>query len=116
MICVGKFTFTHQSNIIWSKGVNGRRASITNTAPTRHWRFAKYSPISICHCLLIDPTQIILTKSDKIKKGAASNTLLKVKRIIEPYPYVSVQLFSSLKKQGLKDLSARLDTFFAYVD
>jgi GTP-binding protein len=62
------------------------------------------------------PTQIILTKSDKIKKGAASNALLKVERAIEPYPYVNAQLFSSLKKQGIDNLGARLDTFFAYVD
>jgi GTP-binding protein len=62
------------------------------------------------------PTQIILTKSDKIKKGAASNALMKVKRAIAPYPYVQVQLFSSLKKQGLDILSPRLDTFFGYVD
>jgi GTP-binding protein len=34
------------------------------------------------------PTQIILTKSDKLKKGAASNALLKVKREVEQYPYV----------------------------
>ncbi|RUA05475.1 MAG: YihA family ribosome biogenesis GTP-binding protein [Gammaproteobacteria bacterium] len=62
------------------------------------------------------PTQIILTKSDKVKKGAASNSLMKVKRTIEPYPFVQVQLFSSLKKQGLDLLGSRLDTFFAYVD
>ncbi|SFV86205.1 GTP-binding protein EngB [hydrothermal vent metagenome] len=62
------------------------------------------------------PTQIILTKSDKVKKGAASNSLMKVKRAIEPYPYVQVQLFSSLKKQGLDLLSIRLNTFFAHVD
>jgi GTP-binding protein len=29
------------------------------------------------------PTQIILTKSDKLKKGAASDALLKVKREVE---------------------------------
>ncbi len=61
------------------------------------------------------PTQIILTKSDKLKKGAASNSLLKVKREVEQYPYVDVQLFSSLKKQGLEVLGSRLDTFFGYV-
>ncbi len=68
-------------------------------------------------CININlPTQIILTKSDKLKKGAASNAILKVKRAIKPYPYVDAQLFSSLKKQGLEELSARLNTFFGYVD
>ncbi|SSC10911.1 GTP-binding protein EngB [uncultured Gammaproteobacteria bacterium] len=61
------------------------------------------------------PTQIILTKSDKLKKGAAKNSLLKVKREVEQYPYVDVQLFSSLKKQGLEALGSRLNTFFGYV-
>lgn len=62
------------------------------------------------------PTQIILSKSDKLKKGAAKNSLLKVRREIAQYPYVEVQLFSSLKKQGLDVLNARLDTFFGYAD
>ncbi|SMM98090.1 GTP-binding protein EngB [uncultured Candidatus Thioglobus sp.] len=62
------------------------------------------------------PTQILLTKSDKLKKGAAANSLQKVKRAIKDHPYVNVQLFSSLKKQGLDSLGDRLDTFFGYVD
>ncbi|SMN10864.1 GTP-binding protein EngB [uncultured Candidatus Thioglobus sp.] len=62
------------------------------------------------------PAQILLTKSDKLKKGAAANSLQKVKRAIKDYPYVDVQLFSSLKKQGLDSLGDRLDTFFGYVD
>ncbi|SMN01075.1 GTP-binding protein EngB [uncultured Candidatus Thioglobus sp.] len=62
------------------------------------------------------PTQILLTKSDKLKKGAAANSLQKVKRAIKDHPYVNVQLFSSLKKQGLDSLGNRLDTFFGYVD
>tara|TARA_B100001079_G_C16392751_1_gene507675 strand:- start:465 stop:1064 length:600 start_codon:yes stop_codon:yes gene_type:complete len=62
------------------------------------------------------PTQILLTKADKLKKGAASNALLKVRREVKDHPYVNVQLFSSLKKQGLEDLWNRLDTFFGYVN
>lgn len=66
-------------------------------------------------CVKINlPTQIILTKADKLKRGAASNALLKVQKEIADYPYVQVQLFSSLKKQGLDTLWDRLDTFFGY--
>lgn len=66
-------------------------------------------------CVSINlPTQIILTKADKLKKGAAANTRLQVEKIIKDYPYVEVQLFSSLKKQGLEELWSRLDTFFGY--
>ncbi len=68
-------------------------------------------------CVSINlPTQIILTKSDKLKKGAAANTYQKVKKIIKDHPYVDVQLFSSLKNQGLEELWARLDTFFGYTE
>lgn len=77
----------------------------------------KFDQMMLDWCIAVNlPTQIILTKSDKLKKGAAKNSLLKVKREVEQYPYVDVQLFSSLKKQGLDALNARLDTFFGYVD
>jgi GTP-binding protein len=62
------------------------------------------------------PTQILLTKADKLKKGLASTTLLKIQKTIEKYPYIEAQLFSSLKKQGLETLWQRLNTFFGYVD
>ncbi len=77
----------------------------------------KFDQMMLDWCIAVNlPTQIILTKSDKLKKGAAKNSLLKVKREVEQYPYVDVQLFSSLKKQGLDALNARLNTFFGYVD
>ncbi|MBE8189677.1 MAG: YihA family ribosome biogenesis GTP-binding protein [Candidatus Thioglobus sp.] len=62
------------------------------------------------------PTQILLTKSDKLKKGAVSNAKLQVESAIKKYPFVEVQLFSALKKQGVEALAARLNTFFGYVD
>jgi GTP-binding protein len=68
-------------------------------------------------CVSINlPTQILLTKADKLKKGQASNTLLQLLREIKDYPYVDAQLFSSLKKQGLDKAWTRLDSFFGYVD
>jgi GTP-binding protein len=68
-------------------------------------------------CVSINlPTQILLTKADKLKKGQASNTLLQLLREIKGYPYVDAQLFSSLKKQGLDKAWTRLDSFFGYVD
>lgn len=62
------------------------------------------------------PSIIILTKADKLKKGQASSALLKVKNIIKNYPFVSVQLFSSLNRQGLDELQNKLNDFFGYVD
>lgn len=60
------------------------------------------------------PVHILLTKADKLKKGPASNTLLKVRKTInEEYPLASAQLFSSLKRQGLDELRRTLDYWLA---
>lgn len=56
------------------------------------------------------PVHILLTKSDKLKKGPASATLQKVRsRLKEWEDLVSVQLFSSLKRDGVDTLSKKLD-------
>ncbi len=49
------------------------------------------------------PLHILLTKSDKLSKGAAANQLQKVKKELENLGFegASMQLFSSLKKTGL---------------
>ena len=60
------------------------------------------------------PVHILLTKADKLKRGAAQNSLLKVKRDIADLPNVSVQLFSSLKGTGLEDAQAVLDTWLDF--
>ena len=60
------------------------------------------------------PTHIILTKSDKVKKGAASNTRLSVQKTLKDLPNVTVQLFSALKKTGLEEIWQHLDRLFEY--
>ena len=59
------------------------------------------------------PVHILLTKSDKLKRGPAQSTLLKVDNFLrEMDPGVTlltVQTFSSLKKQGLPELEAQLN-------
>jgi len=51
------------------------------------------------------PAHILLTKSDKLKPGAAKNTFQKIKAITKKdYPGFSVQMFSSLKKTGVQEL------------
>ncbi len=49
------------------------------------------------------PLHLLLTKSDKLKKGAAQNALLKVRTQTENFPNVTVQLFSSLKTRGIAE-------------
>jgi len=58
------------------------------------------------------PVHVLLTKADKLKRGAAQNTLLQVRRELEahsPDGLCSVQLFSSLKGTGLPEVYAVLD-------
>lgn len=59
------------------------------------------------------PVHILLTKSDKLKRGPAQSTLLKVERFLREMDpgitLLTVQTFSSLKKLGLPELEAQLN-------
>ena len=51
------------------------------------------------------PVHILLTKADKLSRGSVQSTLLQVRKAYELMPdLVSVQAFSSLKKQGVDEL------------
>ncbi len=53
---------------------------------------------------------ILLTKADKLKRGPALDQLRKVRNRLAGWPVdVSVQLFSSLKRQGVDEAHAVLD-------
>lgn len=57
------------------------------------------------------PIHVLLTKSDKLKRGAAQNALLGARKELAQYPNASIQLFSSLKKTGVEGLEAKLNTW-----
>lgn len=55
------------------------------------------------------PIHVLLTKADKLKRGPAKSTLLSVTaRLLEYGDLASVQLFSSLKRDGIKELENQL--------
>ena len=54
------------------------------------------------------PLHLLLTKSDKLKRGPAQNTLLRVKEELKEAIDVSVQLFSSVKKTGLGEVKSKI--------
>ncbi|HWS03039.1 MAG TPA: ribosome biogenesis GTP-binding protein YihA/YsxC [Gammaproteobacteria bacterium] len=55
------------------------------------------------------PVHVLLTKADKLKRGAAQNTLLTVRReLVKLHPQASVQLFSALDGTGLDEARAQL--------
>ncbi|MGR9044537.1 MAG: ribosome biogenesis GTP-binding protein YihA/YsxC [Gammaproteobacteria bacterium] len=59
------------------------------------------------------PLHILLTKADKLKFGAAKNTLLTVRKALsETGISVSMQLFSALKKVGVDEVHDLLDLWF----
>lgn len=58
------------------------------------------------------PTRIVLTKSDKLKRGPAQSTLLKLRARLETHgDLVSVQLFSATKHSGHQELIALLNAW-----
>jgi GTP-binding protein len=59
------------------------------------------------------PLHVLLTKSDKLKRGAAQNALLSARKLLENNPGITVQLFSSLHKTGVEGLTGKLDEWLA---
>ncbi len=57
------------------------------------------------------PVHVLLTKSDKLKRGQAANALLKVRR--ELGDSATVQQFSALDRQGEDEARTRLEEFLA---
>ncbi|MDO4998335.1 MAG: ribosome biogenesis GTP-binding protein YihA/YsxC [Neisseria sp.] len=62
------------------------------------------------------PVHILLSKADKLSKNEQMKTLSSVKKMLKPFSErqeVSVQLFSSLKKQGIEEVNACVANWFA---
>jgi GTP-binding protein len=60
------------------------------------------------------PVHVLLTKSDKLKRGQAANALLKVRR--ELGEVATVQQFSALNRQGEDEARARLEELLTLPD
>ena len=59
------------------------------------------------------PVHILLTKADKLKRGPAMSSLLKVQKALAEQHNVSVQLFSALKHTGVEQAREILDSWLA---
>ncbi len=60
------------------------------------------------------PVRILLTKCDKLSRGAAGNVLLTVRKQLQARgALISAQLFSATKGDGLEDLQDQLDIWLA---
>jgi len=72
------------------------------------------SMISLCHSAGRQ-LHILLTKSDKVKKGPANATLYKVANELEEMGVTaSLQIFSSHNKTGVEDVHTVLDEWLGY--
>lgn len=62
------------------------------------------------------PVHALLTKADKLKRGPAMNTLLKVRRDLREagWTTVTVQLFSALNRSGLEEAWTQLDAWLGF--
>ena len=61
------------------------------------------------------PMHILLSKADKLSKNDQIKTLAAVKKSLKPYTErqkISVQLFSSLKKQGMDEVNQVVGSWF----
>jgi len=59
------------------------------------------------------PVHLLLTKADKLSRGQAQSTLLQVRKHYAMFEsLISVQTFSSLRKQGVDELIAVLNQWF----
>ncbi|HHJ15043.1 MAG TPA: YihA family ribosome biogenesis GTP-binding protein [Gammaproteobacteria bacterium] len=62
------------------------------------------------------PVHILLTKADKLKRGAAQNALLGVRRALADQPGVSAQLFSATKLTGVDEARTRVARWLGWGD
>ncbi len=60
------------------------------------------------------PVHILLSKADKLKRGAAKSALLKMKQDLQGYTGISIQLFSSLKRDGVEEAQQKLDEWLRW--
>lgn len=77
--------------------------------------FKEFDEVMLKWCLEANmPVHILLTKADKLKRGAASSALLQAKKkVSERSDLISVQLFSSSTGQGVETLRATLTTWLS---
>lgn len=59
------------------------------------------------------PLHVLLTKADKLKRGATQDALMRAREALEGMPDASAQTFSSLKRAGVDVLAQRLDGWLA---
>jgi GTP-binding protein len=59
------------------------------------------------------PVLVLLTKSDKLTRGAGHNILLKIRRELTEIPEIQVQLFSATKRIGIEEARQQICTWLA---
>ena len=75
--------------------------------------FTEFDEMLVQWCADSDlPLHVLLTKADKLSRGAAKNEVLAARKKLEAlHPHMTVQLFSALSKEGADELRAKLDNW-----
>jgi len=60
------------------------------------------------------PVHILLTKADKLKRGAATNVLLGLQRQLQGQDHITIQLFSANKHTGVDEAREQLDKWMGF--
>jgi GTP-binding protein len=78
--------------------------------------FKEFDQQMLAWCQQADmPVHILLTKADKLKRGAAASALQQSKKYLkEHYPNSTIQLFSALNRQGVEEARAILNKWYGY--
>ena len=79
-------------------------------------------PLTEFDCQMLDwcdraelPVHVLLTKADKLKRGAATSSLLNVRAELKRrYPGAQAQTFSATKRTGVEQAHAVLDQWLGY--
>ena len=75
--------------------------------------YADLKKVLMKSVLCKEPVHILLTKSDKLSRQQAQKTLSHVRALLQDaYAQCSVQLFSSMTKEGVEEATALLGTWF----
>ncbi len=69
------------------------------------WRMLHWAADIAC------PAHVLLTKADKLKRGAAANAMLQARAALADI--ATLQLFSALKRQGVEEARQALDAMLA---
>jgi GTP-binding protein len=60
------------------------------------------------------PVHVLLTKCDKLKRGASNASLVQTRSLLSAYSQITVQTFSAHQHIGIEEVHQKLDEWFSF--